>query len=219
LGPAQEEVLGLTQEDKRMDAVRSLLDKFPADLAPLADAARGFLSQPGELSADGVLSLGHRPWVAPQNYAITLYPGVPADALTRYSERLGLQVPTLYATFLAATNGAFCFGMMLAGAPRPRPGPRSLLDRSALQCHDLGTAATLWADEYRKLPAGAFHFGSRHYSPRENVGYFIAGGRILSIRRSGRVVGEWGKLSEFLRDELPVSEALDVKRYPPRAVE
>ena len=195
------------------------LDSLPPDLRPLADAARALLDQTAGPSEDGVLRLGHRPWVAPENFAITLYPGLPTDALVRYTERFRLDVPPVYAGFLTAVNGAFCFGMALAGVPRSMLNSTPLLDRSRLQCHDLGTAATLWVSEYRKLPAGAFHFGSRHYSPRENVGYFIAGDRILSIRGSGRVVGEWGKLSEFLRDELLVSEALDAKRHPFRAVE
>jgi hypothetical protein len=37
------------------------LDALPADLAPLADAARALLDQPASPSADGVLRLGHRP--------------------------------------------------------------------------------------------------------------------------------------------------------------
>src|SRR5947208_9474655 len=98
-----------------MEEARAILDGLPADLAPLADAARGLLDHPGDLSADGVLSLGHRPWVAPENYAIRLYPGLPAEVLRRYVGRFGLEVPEVYANFLAAVNGAFCFGMSLAG--------------------------------------------------------------------------------------------------------
>lgn len=193
-----------------MNAIRARLDSLPAEFEPLADAARGLLAHPGELTIDGVLRLGHRPWVAGENYAITLYPGLPADALARFSGRLGLDVPPVYAAFPTAVNGAFCFGMSLAGVPGSSP----LLDRSRLQCHDLGAAATLWAGEYRKLPAGAFHFGGRHYSARENVGYFVAGDRIVSVRNSGKVVGEWGGFADFLRDELPVSAALDGQLYP-----
>src|SRR5207302_956936 len=105
-------------------------------------------------------------------------------------------------------NGAFCFGMSLAGVPASMLGSPPLLDRTRLQCHDLGMAATSWASEYRKLPARAFGFGGRHYSYRENVGYFVAGDRILCVRKSGKVVGEWGGLADFLRDELRASAAL-----------
>ena len=129
--------------------------------------------------------------MAPQNFAMTLYPGLPAEALARYAGRFELEVPAMYAEFLAAVNGAFCFGISLAGVPRSMLGSPPLLDRTRLQCHDLGAAATSWSFEYRKLPAGAFHFGGRHYSHRENVGYFLAGGRILSLqeRQGGRRMG------------------------------
>jgi hypothetical protein len=197
-----------------VDAIRARLDALPAELAPLADAARGLLDQPCELGGDGTLRLGHRPWVAPENYAMTLYPGLHPDDLVRYAGRFGLDVPAAYGRFLAAVNGAFCFGMGLAGVPASMLGSPPLLDRSRLQCHDLGTAATLWAGEYRKLPVGAFHFGGRHYSSRENVGYFMVGDRVLSVRKSGKVVAEWRGLTDFLRDELPASAALDAELYP-----
>jgi hypothetical protein len=190
------------------------LDALPADLAPLADAARAALDQPAGPSADGVLRLGHRPWVAPENYALTLYPGLSAKALAAYAERFELDVPPMYAGFLAAVNGAFCYGMALAGVPASMLGTPPLLDRRSLQCHDLGLSARLWAGEYRKLPAGAFGFGHRDYSFKENVGYFLAGGRILSIRKNGKTVGEWSGLADFLREELPASAALDAKLHP-----
>jgi hypothetical protein len=198
-----------------VEAARVRLDGLPADLAPLADMARALLDQPGGSSTDGVLRLGHRPWVAPENYALTLYPGLPADSLARYAGRFGLIVPPVYAGFLAALNGAFCFGMALAGVPASMLGIPPLLDRRSLQCHDLGSSAGMWAEEYRKLPAGAFGFGYRHYSARENVGYFVAGDRILSVRKSGKVVGNWDGLADFLRDELPASAALDAELHPP----
>ena len=197
-----------------MDVMRSLLDGLPAQLAPLANAARSLLDQPCDLSADGVLSFGHRSWVAPQNYTITLYPGLQAEALGRYAVRFGLEVPAIYAAFLKSVNGAFCFGMSLAGVPRSMLGLPPLLDRSRLQCHDLGMTATQWVGEYRKLPTGAFHFGYRHFSPRENIGYFVAGDRILSLRKSGKVVGEWDSLSEFLSEELRASQDLDAELHP-----
>lgn len=198
-----------------VDGITARLDSLPADLEPLAVAARSLLDQPGGPSANGVLQLGHRPWVAPENYAITLYPGLPADSLSRYSKRFGLEVPSMYAEFLAAVNGAFCFGMALAGVPASMLGSPPLLNRMILQCHDLSSSVGLWAYEYRKLPAGAFGFGHRHWSRRENVGYFLVEGRILSIRKSGKVVGEWSKLPDFLHDELKASAELEEVLHPP----
>jgi hypothetical protein len=197
-----------------MDAIRARLDAFPTNLAPLVEAARGLLGRPCALSSDGVMFLGHRPWVAPENYAITLYPGVTGDALRRYCERWGLSVPGPYSDFLAVVSGAFCFGMSLAGLPPSMLGEPPLLDRSRLWCHDLASVATRWTAEYRRVSPDAFHFGYRHFSRRENIGYFFDGDRIVSIRKSGRVVGEWGGFSDFLRDELRASEQLDAELHP-----
>jgi len=200
-----------------VETARAFLDRLPAELTPLAEAARSLLGYPGVLSADGALCLGHRPWVAPQNYALTLYPGLSANALLWYVDRFGLTLPEMYASFLQAVNGAFCYGMSLAGVPESMLGTPPLLERRRLQCHDLGMTTTSGPSEYRSLPAGAFHFGYRHYSYRENVGYFIVGERIMSIRKSGEVVGEWDGFSDFLRDEVSASAALDAELHPLRS--
>lgn len=200
-----------------MDAITARLEEFPAGLAPLAGAARRLLNKPGGPSVGGVVRLGHRPWVARENYAVTLYPGLSRDALARYAQRFRLIIPDVYAEFLATVNGAFCFGMGLAGVPGSMLGEPPLLDRTRLQCHDLGGYAAHTTLEYRKLPAGAFHFGYRHYSYRENIGYFIDGSRFLSIRKTGRIIGDWGTFHDFLQDELLASEKLDEELHPPPA--
>src|SRR5688500_5402745 len=100
-----------------VNAAEVFLDRLPADLVPLADAARALMHEPVVLSADGVLNLGHRPWVAPKNYAVTLYPGLSAQTLLWYVDRYGLDVPEMYARFLQSVNGALCYGMSLAGVP------------------------------------------------------------------------------------------------------
>jgi hypothetical protein len=95
-------------------------------------------------------------------------------------------------------------------------GNPPLLDRTILQCHDLGTAATRWVSEYR-VPVGYFHFGGRHFSSRANVGYFIEGAnRILCVKKSGKIIGEWTTFSEFLTDELKASEELEETLHPRR---
>jgi hypothetical protein len=72
----------------------------------------------------------------------------------------------------------------------------------------------LWVSEYR-VPDGFFHFGGRHFSSRANVGYFIEGNkRIVCMKNSGKVVGEWTSFAEFLADELKASEELEEKLHP-----
>jgi hypothetical protein len=148
------------------------LGRWPAELAPLDEAVRRWLPRSSRLSARGMMCIGHQPWVAPEGYAITLYPGLTREDLARYCQRFQLQVPPIYADFLQWTNGAFLFGMSLAGVPQSML-EKGLLDRQVLQCHDLATCATSWTHEFRGVPAGAFHFGSRDWSSRAIAGYFI----------------------------------------------
>jgi len=197
-----------------MQSITQRIDGYSDALAPLREVARRYLNYPSKLAKDGVINIGHRPWVAELNYMLILYPGVSTEALDRYSKRFNMEVPDTYADFLREVNGAFCFGMSLCGIPPSMLGTPPLLDRTLLQCHDLATAATRWASEYR-VPRGHFHFGGRQFSYKENVGYFIdKGKRIQSMRKNGKVIGEWTSFTEFLTAELPASEALEEELHP-----
>lgn len=196
-----------------MQTIAQRLDALPGFLDPLQEAASRYLRYPSLIGKEGVLEIGHRPWVAELNYMLTIYPGIDTDALNRYCQRFGIQIPEAYAEFLRAVNGGFFFGMSLCGVPLSMLGT-SLLDRSILQCHDLGTAATQWVYEYN-VPAGFFHFGGRKFSFRANVGYFFDGeNRIVCVRGQKKVIGEWTGFSDFLKDELKASEKLEEELRP-----
>ena len=197
-----------------MQAILKRIDSYSNLLAPLAAKAKQYLKYPSSLGADGVIQIGHRPWVAELNYMLTLYPGIGAQSVEGYCKRFRIEVPGVYVDFLREVNGAFCFGMSLCGIPQSMLQDPPLLDRSILQCHDLGTAATQWIREY-KVPSKLFHFGGRHYSFTENVGYFITeGGRFQCYRKNGKVVAEWANVCDFLADELEASEKLEEELNP-----
>jgi hypothetical protein len=197
-----------------MEPISQKLDAYSQALVPLRDAASCYLKHPSALGADGVMRIGHRPWVAELNYMFTLYPGIERAALLQYSQRFRIEVPEIYVSLLCEMNGAFCFGMSLCGVPRSMLANPPLLDRTILQCHDLATATMLWKSEYR-VPGDYFHFGSRHFSSKANVGYFIdAGKRILSVKTNGKVVGEWSSFASFFVDELKTSAELEEKLHP-----
>jgi hypothetical protein len=197
-----------------MDAIQKQLDALPEFLAPLKEAASRYLKYPSAIGKNGVIEIGHRPWVAELNYMLMMYPGIEPDALSRYCGRFDIQVPRMYAEFLRAVNGGFFFGMSLCGVPLSMLGNPPLLERRILQCHDLATAATVWVEEY-SVPAGYFHFGSRYFSFRANVGYFFDGeNRIVCVRGKKKVIAEWTNFSDFLKDELEASEKLEQERHP-----
>jgi hypothetical protein len=197
----------------RMQAIQEQLDRYPPLVAPLRDAAKRYLKYPSELATDGMINIGHRPWVAELNYMFMMCPGIEETKLDRYAGRFQIEIPDVYRAFLKAVNGGFYFGMSLCGVPSSMLGAIPLLDRSTLQCHDLATAVTLWADEYRGV-SGLFHFGGRHFSHRENVGYFLDHERIISKKKNGKIVGEWTDFTEFLTEELKASEELEEKLHP-----
>jgi hypothetical protein len=197
-----------------VDAIQKRLDALPDFLAPLKEAAGRYLKYPSMIGNDGVMNIGHRPWVAQLNYMLMICPGIDPDSLERYCYRFPIQVPEVYTQFLRAVNGGFLFGMSLCGVPRSMLGNPPLLDRSSLQCHDLATAATEWIYEYR-VPQTFFHFGTRHFSYRANVGYFFDGNnRIVSVRGKKKIIGEWTTFAGFLKDELEASEKLEEELHP-----
>jgi hypothetical protein len=167
------------------------------------EAAGRYLKYPCVLRDDDVLNIGHRPWVAPQNYMLMIYPGIDSLTLQLYCQRLDLKIPAMYEEFLQAVNGGFFFNMWLAGNPR-----------STLRCHDLWTAATSWIGEYN-VPKDYFHFGGRHLSASKNVAYFINGNNhIVCVKGKKQVIGQWMSFTDFLRDELKASETLEEELHP-----
>ena len=163
-------------------AIARRLRAFPEFLAPLTNAATRYLKYPSTVGEDGVLHIANRPWVAPLNYMFWLYPGISSKTLKRYSAMFSITVPDMYAEVLRHMNGTFSFGMSLCGVPPSMLGNPPLLDRTVLQCHDLATAATEWVQKYH-VPREWFHFGTRHYSYSENVGYFLFRA-VVSVRGS-----------------------------------
>src|SRR6516164_7555446 len=150
-------MLASTQILKRLDA-------YPDFLSPLTEATRRYVKYPSTLGKDGVMNIGHRPWVAPLNYMFVLYPEIKRTNLAKYCRRFQILVPEQYVDFLRALNGAFCFGMHFCGVPLSMLGDPPLLDRTILQCHDLVTVGDYW-----QVPRNFFRFGGRHWSYKENV--------------------------------------------------
>ena len=50
-----------------MDAIQKRLDALPDFLAPLKEAASRHLKYRSVIGKDGVMDIGHRPWVAELN--------------------------------------------------------------------------------------------------------------------------------------------------------
>jgi hypothetical protein len=190
------------------------LRQYSDSVAPLRVAASRFLEEPTVVAEDGVLQIGHRPWVAELNYMFTLYPGIAPKPLERYQKTFHISIPPVYVRLLAELNGAFCFGISLFGVPKSMISESPQLDRTVLQCLDLGTAMKHWVNEYH-VPPDFFHFGSREISATAIAGYFIdQHDRIHCATKKGKTIGQWSDYRSFFTDELATSEKLEQKLNP-----
>src|SRR5262245_7505743 len=179
------------------------LQSVPAAFRPLREHAERYLSSGAVTDEAGVVSIGRDSRVAPEYFLFRLYPPAPSEWLVR---RRSYEVPIEYLQFLACANGCFAYGMSLYGfAPSMESGSPHL-SRTTLQCLDLTLANDDWRREFR-LSQALFHFGSRHYSHTENVGYFMEeSGGIHAFLKSGRKLEGWGDFTRFLQDELTAAQ-------------
>ncbi|MGZ8940983.1 MAG: hypothetical protein ACXW32_17395 [Limisphaerales bacterium] len=162
---------------------------------------------------DETINIAHQPWIAPLSYAIRLYPAAKSGWFAKYRKLHGLTIPTVVRSILSVANGLHVFGFSIYGMPPSMLKVPPMLDRSRMQCFDIGTANTSWKHAYG-MQAEAFLFGGREYSDEQNCGYFLRGNTIVSKLRGGQTVGEWNELVGFLRDELKTAEERSGKSTP-----
>ena len=162
---------------------------------------------------EDVLKIYNQKWIAPKKYAITIYGITPDTYIEKFEKDNKIEIPLVYKQFLKEMNGCFIFDFDLFGLT-PSIYETGLLDRSKVQCFDLGTANRDWIFEY-EIEENLFHFGGRAFSYDENVGYFMDNaGNIKSIRNNGQVINEWSDFSEFLKEEIQIAEQMMLDELP-----
>ena len=187
---------------------------FPRELAPLKDACHRYLRFCCAVDTDDTVMIAHRPWVAPLNYLITLYPGAKPSWFGKYRQLHGITIPPVLRSLLSVTNGCFVFGLSLFGMPPSMRKNPPMLDRTRLQCLDIASANQHWKQQYA-THSQHFYFGSRYYSDCENAAYFLVGRTsIVAVLKDGNVIGEWSDLGSFLNDEIQASEKRECSDVP-----
>ncbi len=181
--------------------IKDYLDSLPVDLLPLRNIGKRYLKYCSSIDNDGCIQIAHRPWLGCFNYALMFFPPAKKTWIKKHRE-----IPESYQRLLLASNGVFAFGFSLFGlAPSMQKKP-PLLDRSKLQCLDLSLANCDWIKEY-DVDQRMFHFGGRHYSYTENIGYFMSEDSLIcAFRKTGELHREWRNFSSFLSEELRVAE-------------
>ncbi|MBW3624169.1 MAG: hypothetical protein KY468_12245 [Armatimonadetes bacterium] len=193
------------------EMVKERLFLLPNDWAALKELGLKYLSRCCAVDTNDTLLIGHRPWIAPENYAISVF--TPAKKVW-VSKFKGRKIPKAYQDFLLISNGLFAFDLSLYGLPPSMQETPPRLGRSKLQCHDLLSANENWIREF-EVSETSFHFGGRAYTEDENIGYFFSEESVIqAIRYNGKKVAEWITMSDFLADELSAAEQSAVSETP-----
>ena len=191
---------------------KKFLNKFKPDLQPIKVQVEKYFDSDSGIRNDGALQAFKRPWVAPLNFGVLIFPPATKGLIEKYNERSDKPIPPFCIDILRQMNGCFIYDFSLFGLPQSIY-TNNLLDRSFLQQYDLGTANTSWIKEY-EINNNAFHFGGRAYSDEENIGYFFHNNNIFSLRQNGEVVSEWRNLNDFLKDEVDLAEQMMLDEKP-----
>ena len=196
--------------------IAAALNDLPGMLSPLRAAAERMLVRCSVIDVDGAINIGHRPWKAPENYAIVLFPGVKPDWFDRYATAAhGVSVPKPLRAILTACNGFHFGAMTLFGIPPSMMAATPSIDRTRLSPLDISAASRSWAREYG-APPDLFHFGSRHIASDDLGGYFLhEDGTVSSVsRKQRRVLVRWVSIESMLADEIATAEDELVRGTP-----
>lgn len=176
--------------DERFNIIKSQADKY--------------FDNESEIRNDGTVQIFNRPWIAPLNFGMLLFPPVEKKWLNIFKEKSGIEIPDFYQSILLKMNGFRIFHCALFGLPKSIY-ENGLLDRTMLQPLSLESANILWKVNF-KVNDDFFYIGSRRFDDDENSGYFLYQNEIFSIRENGEILNSWITFEDFLNEELNIAE-------------
>jgi hypothetical protein len=187
--------------------IDSFIATLDGDLAPVRSLAGRFRSPEDQIDADNNVLISHRPNIAPEAYAIVIYPPLSPEMLGQYQRIHSLTISRHLLPILETVNGFSAFEFALFGAPQSMAKYPTRVDRSGRrEPFDIATADQIWKFGC-SFPSEWFYFGSGPYSHTEHVGYLVdSSGTIHAVRRNGTRLGSWTSFRQFLTDELKRSE-------------
>ena len=189
--------------------IKNFLDKLNSDLNPIKEQAIKYCDIDSAVREDSVIQIFKRPWVAPENFGLLLYPPVDKNWLVEFEKRTSKVIPKIYENILLQMNGCFVYDFSLFGLTKSMH-TKGLLDRKVLQQFDLTIANTSWIREY-DIDQNLLHIGNRAYSYSENIGYFVEKETILSIKTTGEVVNSFATVKEFFETEIDAVEQMMIE--------
>ena len=184
--------------------IKDFFDKLDSDLNPIKEQAVRYFDIESNVRADNAIQIFKRPWVAPENFGLILYPPVEKEWLVEFERKIGKIIPKLYEEILFQMNGCFVYDFSLFGLPKSIY-TKGVLDRRILQQFDLTEANSSWIRGY-DVNQNLFHIGSHCYD--ERIGYFVDNNTILSIKETGEIVNSFATVKDFLIKEIEMAEKI-----------
>jgi hypothetical protein len=192
-----------------LENLERLLEDLTGPLAPIRELALRLIGPDSTTDAtSGAICISRRLKIAPEAYALRIYPGIPETLVTAYEEIHHCRIAEFYRDLLEHMNGAHLFEVTLFGVPPSMAKRPPQIDRSTAWPLDIGTAQENWRLDYQSTGAD-FFIGYGPYSDDEHLGYFLwPNGGIEALRRNGDRHGQWGDFRSFLVDELARAAAV-----------
>ena len=173
----------------------------------------------------GAIFVGHRPTIAPFNYAFTLFPPVKPEDIERYESVVEVTLPSTVKDYLQAFNGGHFYEFGVRGAEMfysywPWPDKRAFW-----HCQDMGGEYKII--QRRKATRGnPMVFATRNSSLNGVQRYFQSDEQILSVDDKGKLCDRWVTVVDWVGREIDAAaafteewrhamEALN-ERYPPK---
>jgi hypothetical protein len=193
--------------------IKEQIEEFPEYLSPLKEHSLNYLKYSSCIDLNDTIQIAHEPWNGVYSFAIRLFAPSKKGWISNYQKKFGLVIPKFYKDFLLICNGCSFFGLDLFGLPSSIV-KENVLNRLEPEPLDLSTANTWWKNEYKNTTE-LFHFGGRQYSDDENLGYFVEDkSKIHAIKKDGEILFSWDTFSDFLNDELKISESIMKEEIP-----
>ncbi|MDB5276156.1 MAG: hypothetical protein JWR61_1111 [Ferruginibacter sp.] len=189
-----------------MNDINQIIDAYPDEYLAIKKQAKKYVQNASNIDDNQGVNILHRPWVARLNWGLMIYKGADTKRIDEAEATISKTIPNFYKCFLTNINGCFLYDISMFGLIHS-------LTRSFLQCHSLTTANNDWIKGFN-VDQSFFHFGGGYYSDKENTGYFYGQGKIMSIRKNGKLVNEWSSFSDFLNEELLRAENEMLKEVP-----
>ncbi|CAH2715932.1 hypothetical protein BACCIP111895_03116 [Neobacillus rhizosphaerae] len=189
------------------------LDGLPDYLYSLKEHSIKYLKYSSCIDLNNTIQIAHEPWNGVYSFAIRLFASAKKSWISNYQKKYGLVIPKFYKDFLSIINGCSFYGLDLFGIS-PSMQNESILNRTDPEPLDLSTANIYWKINYKNTQE-FFQFGGRQYSDDENIGYFVEGkNKIHAIKKDGEILFSWDTFSDFLNDELKISESIMNEEIP-----